>query len=164
MPNDATSPATRIAVLFVCTGNICRSPTAEAVLRRKAELAGLADRIRVASCGTHDYHVGDPPDPRAQAHAARRGYDLSVLRASCLADEDAAPYDLVVALDRGHERILKRHLGPAKVRLLTAFLADAPSADIPDPYYGGPAEFEHALDLIERACEGLLAELRRRLR
>jgi protein-tyrosine phosphatase len=164
MPNDPAGAAPTIGVLFVCTGNICRSPTAEAVLRRKAERAGLAERIRVASCGTHDYHVGDPPDPRAQAHAARRGYDLSTLRASCLADEDASAYDLVVALDRGHERILKRHLGPEKVRLLTASLADAPGGDVPDPYYGGAAEFEHALDLIERACEGLLAELRQRLR
>jgi protein-tyrosine phosphatase len=153
-----------IGVLFVCTGNICRSPTAEAVLRRKAELAGLADRVRVASCGTHDYHIGDPPDPRSRAHAARRGYDLSDLRASCLAQEDASEYEVIVALDRGHERILKRQFGPAKVRLLTSWLADAPSADVPDPYYGGASDFEHALDLIERACEGLLVELRRRLR
>jgi protein-tyrosine phosphatase len=152
-----------IGVLFVCTGNICRSPTAEAVLRRKAEAAGLGDRIRVASCGTHDYHLGDPPDARAQAHAARRGYDLSALRASCLADEDAAGYDLVVALDRGHERILKRRFGPEKVRLLMSWVPGGAGADVPDPYYGGAAEFEHVLDLIERACDGLLAELRQRL-
>src|SRR5690242_6094839 len=126
-----------ISVLFVCTGNICRSPTAEAVLRRKAEVAGLGERISVASCGTHDYHIGDPPDGRAQLHAARRGYDLSPLRATCLADEDAAGYDLVVALDRGHERILKRRLGPEKVRLLMSWVPDAAGADVPDPYYGG---------------------------
>jgi protein-tyrosine phosphatase len=152
-----------ISVLFVCTGNICRSPTAEAVLRRKAEAAGLGDEIRVASCGTHDYHVGDPPDPRSQAHAAKRGYDLSSLRASCFADEDPVEYDFVVALDRGHERILKREVGPEKVRLLMSWLPGARMQDVPDPYYGGAAEFEHALDLIEVACDGLLAELRQRL-
>jgi protein-tyrosine phosphatase len=152
-----------IGVLFVCTGNICRSPTAEAVLRRKVEAAGLSDAVRVASCGTHDYHVGDPPDPRAQAHAAQRGYDLSSRRARCLADEDAAGYDLVVALDRGHERILKREVDAGKVRLLMSWVPDARNADVPDPYYGGGAEFERALDLIERACDGLVAELRQRL-
>jgi protein-tyrosine phosphatase len=152
-----------IGILFVCTGNICRSPTAEAVLRRKLEAAGLGDKVRVASCGTHDYHLGDPPDPRSQAHAARRGYDLSTLRASCFADEDPAEYDLIVALDRGHERILRRTVGPEKVRLLMSWVPDAKSTDVPDPYYGRPAEFEHALDLIERACDGLLAELRQRL-
>ncbi|MBX6368994.1 MAG: low molecular weight phosphotyrosine protein phosphatase [Rhodospirillales bacterium] len=163
MPNGAARSNPAIGVLFVCTGNICRSPTAEAVLRYKVEAAGLGERVRVASCGTHDYHVGDPPDPRAQAHAARRGYDLSRLRASCLADEDPARYDLVVALDRGHERILRRRLGPEKVRLLMSWLDDAETEDVPDPYYGGPDDFERALDLIERACEGLLAELQRRL-
>ena len=158
MPN---TPSLR--VLFVCTGNICRSPTAEAVLREKAARAGFGDRVHVASCGTHDYHVGDPPDPRAQAHAARRGYDLSTLRASCIADEAADGYDLIIALDRGHERILRRRLGPERVRLLTSWLSEAPDQDVPDPYYGGAAELERALDLIERACDGLLAELQRRL-
>lgn len=152
-----------ISVLFVCTGNICRSPTAEAVLRRKAEAAGLGDVVRVASCGTHDYHIDDPPDARAQAHAARRGYDLSTLRASCLADEDPEEYELVVALDRGHERILKRGVGAEKVRLLMSWAPGPNTSDVPDPYYGGAAEFEHALDLIERACDGLLAELQQRL-
>lgn len=150
-----------VSILLVCTGNICRSPTAEAVLRAKADAAGLSDRVAVASCGTHDYHVGDPPDPRAQEHARRRGYDLSALQASCLSPADFEQHDLVLALDRGHERILKRRAGPhaGKVRLLMSYASELAVDEVPDPYYGGPADFERALDLIERACDGLLAAL-----
>jgi protein-tyrosine phosphatase len=151
------------SVLFVCTGNICRSPTAEEVLRQKLAAVGLADRVRVASCGTHDYHIGDPPDHRSQTHAAKRGYDLSGLRASCFADEDAGAYDLVIALDRGHERLLRRSLGADRVQLLMTWAPEAGLSDVPDPYYGGPADFELALDLIERACDGLVADLKQRL-
>jgi len=142
-------------VLFVCTGNICRSPTAEGVLRRLAEEENL--RIHVESRGTHDYHVGEPPDERAQDHARRRGYDLSAQRAKQIGKRDFEEFDLVLAMDRGHLRILQRlcpsqHAG--KVRL---FLQEA---DVPDPYYGGPEGFEQVLDLVEAACRGLLEEMR----
>jgi protein-tyrosine phosphatase len=162
MPNPRQRAAA-FSVLFVCTGNICRSPTAEVVLRDKLDAAGLGRRVTVASCGTHDYHVGDPPDQRAQRHAAERGYDLSSLRASCFADEDPAAHDLIVALDRGHERFLKRLVDAGKVRLMTSWIAGVSPGDVPDPYYGGAAEYEHALDLIEAACDGLVAELKQRL-
>src|SRR5574342_373818 len=124
-------------VLFVCTGNICRSPTAEGVLRRLAEEEKVT--IHVESRGTHDYHVGEPPDERAQHHARRRGYDLSAQRAKHFQGRDFEEFDLVVAMDRGHLRILQRVCPPqhaAKLRLLV------PDADIPDPYYGGPEGFE----------------------
>ena len=151
-------------VLFVCTGNICRSPTAEAVFRALVEREGLGARIETASAGTHDYHVGDPPDPRAVAHAARRGYDLTRLRARQVERRDFERFDLLVACDRGHHRRLQR-LAPADARGRIAMLMDyAPElgiADLPDPYYGEPEHFEHVLDLIERAAVGLLASLKR---
>ena len=141
-------------VLFVCTGNICRSPTAEGVLRHLASRLRL--EVHVESCGTHDYHVGEPPDERSQAHASRRGYDLSAQRARQLADRDFAAFDLILAMDRGHLRFLERRC-PAEHRAkLRLFLGDR---DVPDPYYGGAAGFEEVLDLVEAACAGLLQEL-----
>jgi protein-tyrosine phosphatase len=142
-------------VLFVCTGNICRSPTAEGVLRHLAKQRGVD--LHVESRGTHDYHVGEPPDERAQRHARRRGYDLSAQRARHIGRQDFEEFDLVVAMDRGHLRILQRLCPPqyvAKVRLLVK------DADVPDPYYGGPEGFERVLDMVEAACRGLLAEIR----
>lgn len=142
-------------VLFVCTGNICRSPTAEGILREMARREKVA--IHVESRGTHDYHVGEPPDERAQHHAKRRGYDLSAQRARHVAKEDFERFDLVLAMDRGHLRLLQR-LCPAQHRhKVRPFLAHG---DVPDPYYGGPEGFEQVLDLIEQACRGLLAEVR----
>ena len=150
-------PAREIAVLVVCTGNICRSPTGEGVLRRLVEQRGLADRVRVASAGTHDYHVGEGPDPRSVKHARRRGYDLSALRASQVSEADFHAHDYILAMDRGHLRALQRmasdrHRG--KIRLFV------PDRDVPDPYYGGPEGFEEVLDLVEAACRDLLLELR----
>ncbi|HEX2114726.1 MAG TPA: low molecular weight protein-tyrosine-phosphatase [Alphaproteobacteria bacterium] len=148
-----------LKVLFVCTGNICRSPTAEGVFRAMVERAGLAHRITADSCGTHDYHVGDPPDSRACAHALRRGYDIRDLRARMLERDDFERFDLLLALDRGHERILKRQAPPAakvKVRLFMSYVPELRLTDVPDPYYQGAEAFDHALDLIERGCERLL--------
>ena len=143
------------SILFVCTGNICRSPTAEGVLRRLAEKESIA--IRVESRGTHDYHVGEPPDERAQHHAKRRGYDLSAQRARHISERDFEEFDLVVAMDRGHLRILQRLCPPQHARKLRLFLQEN---DVPDPYYGGPEGFERVLDLVEAACRSLLAEIR----
>ena len=141
-------------VLFVCTGNICRSPTAEGVFRHLAREQNV--RVHAESRGTHDYHVGEPPDERAQLHARRRGYDLSAQRARHVARDDFERFDLIVAMDRGHLRLLERACPPehrAKLRLLVA------GRDVPDPYYGGPEGFEAVLDLIEEGCRTLLEEI-----
>jgi low molecular weight protein-tyrosine phosphatase len=155
-----------LKVLFVCTGNICRSPTAEGVFRAMVERAGLGHRITADSCGTHDYHVGDPPDPRACEHASRRGYDITALRARMLEPDDFARFDLLLALDRGHEKILTRQAPPdakEKVKLFLSYLPELRLTDVPDPYYKGPDAFDHVLDLIEHACERLLEDVRARL-
>lgn len=144
-------------ILFVCTGNICRSPTAEGVLRARAAAAGFAGLL-VDSAGTHGYHVGEPPDPRTIEAAARRGYDLSGLRARKLRPADYADFDLLLAMDRGHLRLLRGGCPPAGLPRLRLFL----ERDVPDPYYGGDAGFEQVLDLIEAGCDRLLAEVRGR--
>jgi len=143
-------------VLFVCTGNICRSPTAEGVLRSLSKQQGVS--LHVESRGTHDYHVGEPPDERAQHHAKRRGYDLSQQRARRVSTGDFEAFDLIVAMDRGHLRLLQRACPPQHREKLRLFLADR---DVPDPYYGGPDGFEQVLDLVEVACRDLLAEIRK---
>jgi protein-tyrosine phosphatase len=153
-------------VLFVCTGNICRSPTAEGVFRRFVEQAGLEDRIGMDSAGTHGYHVGEPPDPRSQAAASARGYDLSGLRARRFAREDFSRFDLVLAMDRDHHAILSQ-FAPAgaghKLRLLMEFARRSGVDEVPDPYYGAPDGFELVLNLVEDAAEGLLDHFRRGL-
>ena len=156
------SGAGPFGVLFICTGNICRSPTADGVMRRLVSDAGLADTVRVDSAGTHDYHVDEAPDARAQAHARRRGYDLSGLRARQVAMEDFDSFDLILAMDRGHLEILWR-IAPLqhrrKPRLFMEFADDRQTEEVPDPYYGGSAGFERVLDMVEAAARGLLAKL-----
>lgn len=148
-------------ILFVCSGNICRSPTAEGVARQVAKARGLADRFEFDSAGTHDYHVGEAPDRRASAAARRRGYDLSALRARQVSVADFQRFDLILALDRGHLEWLARR-SPADARAgLALFLDLVPGhagEDVPDPYYGGEAGFEHVLDLCEAAVEAILAQ------
>lgn len=144
------------SVLVVCTGNICRSPTAEGVLREKAKQRGLADRIKVASAGTHDYHVGEAPDARAIRHATQRGYDLSRQRARQVSREDFAAFDYILAMDRSHLRLL-RSIAPADARARVVLYLDTSAAsrgqDVPDPYYGGPEGFERVLDMVEEAAD-----------
>jgi low molecular weight protein-tyrosine phosphatase len=142
------------SVLFVCTGNICRSPTAEGVLRELARKRGFD--LRVESAGTGDWHAGEAPDERAQRHAKSRGYDLSAQRARQMRARDFEEFDLVVAMDRGHLRELRRHC-PRQHQGKLRMLVDG--RDVPDPYYGGPEGFEQVLDLVEAACRDLLAEL-----
>ena len=152
-------------VLFVCLGNICRSPTAEGVLRHKLRAAGLAERIEVASAGTGDWHVGNQPDKRSQAAALRRGYDLSMQRAQQVSRADFSSSDLILAMDQSNLRNLKA-LQPAQAKAeLDLFLRRyAASVDeVPDPYYDGDQGFEQVLGLIEQACDFLVIELKGRL-
>lgn len=147
-------------ILFVCTGNICRSPTAEGVFKALADRAGL--RTEADSAGTHDYHVGSAPDRRATAHARRRGYDLSGLRARQVTQADFEAFDLVLAMDRSHLRTMEGLCPPAyrhKLRLFLEF-AGQPGADVPDPYYGGAEGFERVLDMVEAASRGLVDHVR----
>jgi protein-tyrosine phosphatase len=143
-----------VALLVVCTGNICRSPTAEGVLRHIARERGLADRVHVASAGTHDYHVGEAPDPRSVEHASKRGYDLSSQRAMQVAKRHFEEFDYILAMDRGHLRILKQ-MQPQGSRVKLGLFLEASGRwngeDVPDPYYGGDAGFERVLDMVEEA-------------
>jgi len=154
-------------VLFVCLGNICRSPTAEGVLRTLAEREAPELALEVDSAGTAAYHVGQPPDPRTRAAAARRGYDLSALRARSIETADFERFDLILAMDRENLMALRRR-APAhaheRLRLFLEFAPDADPDEVPDPYYGGPNGFEEVLDLVETATRGLLAHLRQRPR
>jgi len=144
----------RRSILFVCTGNICRSPTAEGVFRSLCQQAGV--ELRIESAGLGDWHVGHPPDERSQHHARNRGYDLSAQRARQVRPSDFDDFDLILAMDSGHLRELQR-MAPsrhhAKIRLFVA------GRDVPDPYDGGPDGFEHVLDLVEAQCRSLLTEL-----
>lgn len=155
-----------VNILFVCTGNICRSPTAEGVFRALVEAQGLSASIATDSAGTHAYHVGEPADARSSAAALRRGVDLSPLRARkvCAADFDA--FDLLLAMDRSHyEHLL--HLCPPhrreRVRLFLDFAPQVGTEDVPDPYYGEGDGFERVLDMIEAGSRGLLAHIREKM-
>jgi protein-tyrosine phosphatase len=153
-----------VKVLFVCLGNICRSPTAEGVFRKITTEEGLAEHVEIDSAGTHAYHIDEPPDRRAQAAALRRGVDISGLRGRQATAIDIERFDYVLAMDRenyenlmaicpeGHEH---------KVRLFMEFAPHRPP-DVPDPYFGGTSGFDRVLDMIEEAAAGLLEDIRRR--
>lgn len=152
------------SVVFVCTGNICRSPTAEGIFLKMVDDAGLSDRIVVDSAGTHGYHIGEPPDPRTQEAAARRGYDLSGLRARKFQREDFHRFDLVLAMDRDNHGILSHLAQPSvghRLRMMMAYASPFREIDVPDPYYGGPDGFERVLDMLEGAAQGLLEAIRK---
>ena len=149
-------------VLFVCTGNICRSPTAEGVARGLAQKLGLDEAFEFDSAGTHGYHVGEPPDPRSIAAARRRGYDLASLRARRVTEFDFIRFDRVLAMGPDHLASLQRACPPQhrnKLGLLLDFSERFDLTEVPDPYYGGAEGFEHVLDLVEDAAKQLIRQL-----
>lgn len=163
LPVSAMNP---YSVLFVCMGNICRSPTAHGVFQSKIQSLGWEAWVSVDSASTHNYHPNSPPDDRSQAHAARRGYDLSRLRARQINDADFAAYDLILAMDGDNLALLLESCPPqyhGKLRRLTDFCQNHAATLVPDPYYGGSAGFEHVLDLVEDACDGLVLHLQANL-
>ena len=148
-----------IRVLFVCMGNICRSPTAEGVFRRKLRDKNLADKVDVASAGTHGYHVGEAPDQRTQRAAARRGYDLSAIRARKIAPQDLDYFDLILAMDRNSLEALRLVCPPERFDRLGLFMDYSMrfgDSEVPDPYYGLGQGFDLVLDMVEDATDGLV--------
>jgi protein-tyrosine phosphatase len=156
-----------LRILLVCMGIICRSPTAEGVLRQRLARHGVDLQVDVDSAGTHDYHVGEPPDARSVAAALRRGIDLSALRARMIDAQDFERFDLILAMDEQNLQELQRR-APShrheRLRLMMDYAPDAGRRFVPDPYYGGPPGFEEVLDLLEQAADGLLRELQDRRR
>jgi len=151
-----------ISILFVCMGNICRSPTAEGVFRHFVQEAGLVDRIRIDSAGTHAYHTNEPADRRASAAAERRGYSLANMRARRVSEEDFDEFDFIIAMDQLNHVTLVDQADAEyhdKIHLFLEF-ASGPEDDVPDPYYGGAKGFERVLDLVEDASRGLLEVLK----
>jgi protein-tyrosine phosphatase len=146
-------------ILFVCMGNICRSPTAEAVFSKSLADQALLHRVKVDSAGTHNFHPDAPPDSRSQLHARKRGYDMSHLRARPVLDSDFEAFDLLLTMDWDNRALLEERC-PAqhrhKIRGFAEFLQTTPASVIPDPYYGGDQGFEQVLDLIEEASQGLM--------
>jgi protein-tyrosine phosphatase len=156
MSNEA-----KTRILFVCMGNICRSPTAEGVFRYHAEQAGQAERLHIDSAGTHAYHTGEPPDHRARAAAQRRGMSLDGIRARRVTTTDFEQFDLIIAMDEDNLERLREEAPDehqAKLRLFLEY-GEASEREVPDPYYGGSAGFERVLDLVEDASRGLLETL-----
>lgn len=149
----------KLKILFVCMGNICRSPTAEGVFKAKLNKSKLLGSIHVDSAGTHNYHPNSPPDSRSQMHALKRGYDFSNLRARAVNDDDFENFDLLIAMDWDNRALLEERCPPHlkhKIRGFAEFLTTTDATVIPDPYYGDEKNFEHVLDLIEEASDGLM--------
>ena len=162
---EAGPESADLRILFVCMGNICRSPTAEGVFRHKLKELAPELRVYVDSAGTHAYHVGEPPDPRACRAAERRGIDIVGLRARRITDEDFTRFDLILAMDALNRVTLEERCVPeqhSRIRLLLEFSSQYPGLDVPDPYYGGIGGFERVLDMVEDAASGLIAHLRTR--
>lgn len=155
-----------VSVLFVCLGNICRSPTAEAVFRERVIAAGLEEKIRIDSAGTGDWHIGRAPDPRTREAAARRGYQMDSLRARQVSPQDFYEFDVVLAMDNANLADLQA-MQPSDVSVTLGRFLDYSSgasvSEVPDPYYGGEDGFDRVLDLIEGGADGLLDALRERL-
>jgi protein-tyrosine phosphatase len=152
-------------VLFVCMGNICRSPSAEGVFRRLVKDAGLSDVVRIESASTHAFHIGEPPDARAQAAARKRGYDITDFRARQIRSDDFREFDMILAMDWDNLALLQQQAPKQyqhKLMLLMRFANEYEEATVPDPYYGGPEGFAKVLDYIEDACQGLLEVVRKR--
>ena len=153
----------KVKVLFVCMGNICRSPTAEAVFRHYVEKAGLVEHIHIDSAGTHDYHIGDAPDARTQRAAMQRGYDMSKLRGRQVVAGDFVRFDYVLAMDEANLDILKRlrpHDAQGHLGLFLEFAEYHKEREVLDPYFGGEEGFERVLDMVEDAANGLLQHIR----
>jgi protein-tyrosine phosphatase len=150
-------------ILFVCLGNICRSPTAEIVFRQIAAREAPDLLLEIDSAGTAAYHVGSPPDSRTRQAALRRGYDMSAIRARVVEPQDFGRFDLILAMDRQNFDALRQRAPTAaqnRIRLFLEFAADLDTTEVPDPYYGGPNGFEEVLDLVEAAARGLLVHVR----
>jgi protein-tyrosine phosphatase len=160
---EAQPDAGAINILMVCTGNICRSPTAQGVMRALLRREGLERAVWVDSAGTHGYHTEEPPDPRAIRHAAARGYDISRLKARPVLARDFARFHWMLAMDEANLTWLQRKSpAPESPRIeLLAAAGGLAGREVPDPYYGPDAGFEHVLDLVEQACQGFLDRLRR---
>ena len=155
----------KIGILLVCMGNLCRSPTAQAVLLDKAAEAGLKTQLLIESAGTHVSHTGDPPDERARRAAAKRGYDMSWSRTRRVRDDDFLRFDYVLAMDENNLLNLAKNC-PAehaeKLALFMSYGSAGMAQSVPDPYYGGPQGFERVLDMVEDAAQGLLRHIRSR--
>ncbi len=152
----------KFKVLFICMGNICRSPTAHGVFRHQVRALGLQEAIEIDSAGTHAYHVGEPPDARSQAHARERGYELSDLSARQLQASDFPHYELLLVMDWENYALTEKMCPQPyqyKIRRLTEFCKTKQAAIVPDPYYKGSEGFEEVLDLVEDACDGLLEHI-----
>ncbi|OOC11370.1 MULTISPECIES: low molecular weight protein-tyrosine-phosphatase [Thioalkalivibrio] len=154
----------KLRVLMVCMGNICRSPMAHGVLEQRLRERGLENVIEVDSAGTHGYHIGSGPDPRARDEARGRGYDISHLRARQLEREDFDEFDYILVMDEANERIARQLQGKdtrARLQRFPEYAVNRPETEVPDPYYGGGEGFVHVMDLVEAAADGLLAHFER---